>query len=166
MRNVQVHSGTDFEITSFAGDHFYVQDRKQAPVVVAAIVKHAARVREGTIPSPPPKAAPEPTFLDGESETEARTHARMHARTQASEPAGKSPNTHVMRLAPSPSSPFPFPFPFPLPPASFSFADEVVRKINLLDILQDDHPEREPPPEACVHEWPEERIRAWFESPA
>ncbi len=113
MRNVQVHSGTDFEITSFAGDHFYVQDRKQAPVVVAAIVKHAARVREGTIPSPPPKAAPEPTFLDGESETEARTHARMHARTQASEPAGKSPNTHVMRLAPSPSSPFPFRFRFP-----------------------------------------------------
>eukprot|EP00958_Prasinococcus_capsulatus_P016720 scaffold1862_cov576-Prasinococcus_capsulatus_cf.AAC.14 len=37
-----------------------------------------------------------------------------------------------------------------------------VRKINLIDILEEEHPECQPPPEYAVTLWSEEQIREYF----
>ncbi|QDZ18013.1 thioesterase [Chloropicon primus] len=42
--------------------------------------------------------------------------------------------------------------------------EDVVRKINLLEILEEDYPDVDPPPEDCVEKWTEDQIRAHFSS--
>ncbi|WZN61684.1 thioesterase [Chloropicon roscoffensis] len=40
--------------------------------------------------------------------------------------------------------------------------EDIVRKINLLEILEEDYPDVDPPPEDCVEKWTEAQIRAHF----
>ena len=42
--------------------------------------------------------------------------------------------------------------------------DEVIRRINLIDILEDDEPDCPPPPENAAEDWTEDEIRAYFAS--
>lgn len=44
--------------------------------------------------------------------------------------------------------------------------EDIVRRINLLEILQEDYPEVNPPPEDCVEKWTEKQIRSHFISNA
>mmetsp|Transcript_12939 Transcript_12939/g.32704 ORF Transcript_12939/g.32704 Transcript_12939/m.32704 type:complete len:167 (+) Transcript_12939:745-1245(+) len=64
-------------------------------------------------------------------------------------------------------------FPPPLPPAEEEtnasangagefIQEDLVRKINLLEILEEDYPDVDPPPEDCVEKWTEQEIRAHF----
>ncbi len=67
-------------------------------------------------------------------------------------------------------------FPPPLPPANEDegagagangagfIEEDLVRKINLLEILEEDYPDVAPPPEDCVEKWTEQQIRAHFTS--
>jgi surfactin synthase thioesterase subunit len=100
-------SHTDaFEVLSFPGDHFYVQDRKVVPSLVSKIADFVTRVKQGSFPPPPP-----------ESESDK---------------------------------------------GDAFIQEDIVRRINLLEILQEDYPEVNPPPEDCVEKWTEQQIRAHF----